>query len=96
MNKTIEFEVDSNINILITEKVGLKFLEGEGNMGYYGLTKEGEMVSSGNSIVSDRIFFKEGTITSNEDFIDEIENLSNYHVSSAIIWGNEDNPDHKL
>ena len=55
MNKTIEFEVNSNINTIITE-----------------------------------------IISSNEEFIEEVENLSNYHVNSAVMFGDEDDPDHKL
>jgi hypothetical protein len=85
MSKTIEFEVNSNIDTIITENIGLI---GENN--YYGLTNEGE-ISSGGSKVSKKISFMEGVITSNEDFIEEVENLSNYHISNAAMFGDEDN-----
>ena len=85
MSKTIEFEVNSNIDTIITENIGLI---GENN--YYGLTNEGEISSRG-SKVSKKISFMEGVITSNEDFIEEVENLSNYHISNAAMFGDEDN-----
>ena len=93
MNKTIEFEVNSNINTIITENIELI-----GEDINYGLTQNGSYISSESSStkVSKKISFNEGTISSNEEFIEEVENLSNYHVNSAIMFGDEDDPNHKL
>lgn len=84
MNKTVEFEVDSNVEVVITENIQLKAKTPE----YYQLISKYNTSQYSNNI-SKKISFKEGTISSNEDFIDEIENLSNYHVSGAIMFGSE-------
>ena len=85
MNKTIEFKVDSNVEIVITENVQLKAETPE----YYQLISKYNTSQYSNNI-SEKISFKEGTISSNEEFIEDMENLSDYHINSAILYGDID------